>query len=101
MNRRELAKNGFFGLCGALLGKLFPSGYPKRGLAGADICRIRDDWKAKEANTLQLTCGTDSDVTCHVSFPPGSVNTWGGWDFLKADDGYSLSDGTEIEHGIN
>ena len=78
MNRRELAKNGFFGLCAFLMGKL-----PKK----------------PETVIALSTWGTDSDVTCHVSFPPGSVNTWGGWDFLKVADGYTLLDGTEIEHG--
>lgn len=78
MNRRELAKNGLLGLIGALVGKL-----PNRG-----------------SDRISLTCDTHSgNLTYLVTFPAGSVNTWGGWDFQKDGSDYSLSDGTEIEHG--
>ena len=70
MNRRELAKNGFLALCGALLGKLL---------------------KKQEQETINITTST------------GSNGTWKrtSWTCLagNAEDGYSLSDGTEIEHG--
>ena len=83
MNRRELAKNGLLGLVGALFGKL-----PK---------------KQKPALALS-TWGTDSDITYHTYHAPVPANGIAmsmGWTFVDdpEEDGYSLSDGTEIEHG--
>ncbi len=89
MNRRELAKNGFLALCGALLGKLF---------------------KTVKADTLQLAFhGTDTNSATATYYVwngawqrlcPESSNYYG-FDLSgpEWDDGYSLSDGTEIEHG--
>lgn len=68
MNRRELAKNGFLGLFGALMGKL-----PEK-----------------------------PDETINITMSTGSNGTWKrtSWTCLAGneEDGYSLSDGTEIEH---
>ena len=75
MNRRELAKNGFVGLCGALMGK-----------------------KAKEPEPVGVP--TTLWRTCTL----GTEGNWvKSYNFLavSGEDGYSLSDGTEIEHGIN
>ncbi len=83
MNRRELAKNGLVGLCGALLGKL-----------------------SKKQGAALPTCGTGSDIMYHMYRAPVPTNIIAmpmGWTFLteRAEGGYTLSDGTEIEHGIN
>ncbi len=81
MNRRELAKKGFFGLCAFLLGKL----------------------PQKKVDGTVPACGTSSNATCHTIILPAGSPGWHGLDLSgpKWDDDYSLSDGTEIEHGIN
>ena len=70
MNRRELAKNGLVGLCGALLGKP-PEEKPKVFSA---------HWQVY------------NDGSCDLMSPDRRS-------VMKVADGYTLSDGTEIEHG--
>ncbi len=72
MNRRELAKKGFLGLCAAVLGKKIHA----------------------SANTVELTISTENEgkTTCRTYRASGPA-----WEFL-ADQGegvYHLSDGTE------
>ncbi len=70
MNRRELAKNGFVGLCGALLGNP-PEEEPKVFPA---------HWQVY------------NDGSCDSMSPDRRS-------VMMVADGYSLSDGTEIKHG--
>ncbi len=74
MNRRELAKNGFMGLFGALLGKLPEKPVESPVLLSTTYLTTGEGgWKRIEGTTI---------------FP-----------IPECADGYSLSDGTEIEHG--
>ncbi len=72
MNRRELAKNGFLSLFGFLLGKKVEE--PEVSYTVTCCTGGPGDWKT--------ICGT-----------------WRGTGNSPEDEGYSLSDGTEIEHG--
>lgn len=85
MNRRQLAKNAFLGLCGALLGKKVKASV--EDLVGAEV--------------MVSTWGTDSNVTYHtyhitdtgecvktvVQYPPHPAGSTEpvppGWDFLN------------------
>ena len=69
MNRRELAKKGFMGLIGALLGK-----------------------PVKESKVSPAHWRIYDDGSCDLMSPDGRS-------VMMVADGYSLSDGTEIEHG--
>ena len=85
MNRRELAKNGFVGLCGALLGRKVEGPItpdcPDIGFTVRTYtCKAGDGWKVYD------------DGSCDLMSPDRRS-------VMMVADGYSLSDGTEIEHG--
>ncbi len=81
MNRRQLAKNAFLGLCGALLGKKLE--------------------KPVEP-ALSLTYSTEGGkwVRTVIQYPPHPAGSTepipSGWDFLN-DSGEDVYDGTEIK----
>ncbi len=100
MNRRELAKNGFVGLCGALLGKLSKKELVDSTRACAMWVRIGEGvwelnppgWKS-EFSMLVVNCPDDNVGIGNTVSPTDRVALFG------CEDGYSLSDGTEIGHG--
>ena len=70
MNRRQLAKNGFLALCGALMGK-----------------------KIVEP-PISLTCGTEGGIYLYREYAAGSTEPIPpGWDFLN-DPGEDVYNGT-------